>query len=611
MIYVILNTSPVSGIGPASPPPTIADLSISKTDGQTTAMPGESVTYTIVVTNVGPDRARDVLVVDNFPAILSGVVWVCSSSPGSQCGAGSGSGNINTTINVKPDGVITFIATGLISTTATGSLVNTAYLLPPADIVDPTPDDHSATDVDLLIPFSVTAVNDGPTTLGNATVFTATPSGGSGVTYQWAFGDGSNAAGNPVIHVYNAAASYTAVVTATNSIGITATTTTLVDVTNLAPLANAGPNQNVLVNANVMLDGSASADPDGHWPLTYQWRQSSGAPVVLNSSTISRPIFLAPSAPAVLAFTLVVTDAGGLASAPDQVVVTVGDRPISGLTAANSSPTTLGNLTTFTATITDGSNVIYQWDFGDDSLGSGNPAHRLYSAAGLYTVTIMAMNSAGLVTATTTANIINLAPLADAGPDQNVMVNANVTLDGSASADPDDHWPLTYQWQQIGGAAVVLNNRATSHPTFIAPGAPAVLTFTLVVTDARGMASPPDQVVVTVGDRPIIGLTAANSGPTTLGKPTIFTATISDGSNATYLWAFGDGSAAVGNPLTHIYTFTGAYTVIVTATNGAGSMTTTTEAIITAPEPISYKLYLPLVVRGGPLSIRNLRLAPG
>lgn len=38
-----------------------------------------------------------------------------------------------------------------------------------------------------------------------------------------------------------------------------------------------------------------------------------------------------------------------------------------------------------------------------------------------------------------------------------------------------------------------------NHPTFTAPGSPAVLTFRLTVTDAYGLAdSTPDEVIITV-----------------------------------------------------------------------------------------------------------------
>ena len=95
--------------------------------------------------------------------------------------------------------------------------------------------------------------------------------------------------------------------------------------------------------------------------------------------------------------------------------------------------------------------------------------------------------------------VINLAPVADAGSDQNVDINVLVTLDGSGSSDPDGNLPLTYYWTQTGGQVVTLSNPEAIAPTFTAPPDPVVLTFTLTVTDSLGLADPtPDEVVVTI-----------------------------------------------------------------------------------------------------------------
>jgi uncharacterized repeat protein (TIGR01451 family) len=113
------------------------------------------------------------------------------------------------------------------------------------------------------------------------------------------------------------------------------------------------------------------------------------------------------------------------------------------------------------------------------------------------TVTDTASNTdTAVITVSVTANGM---PIADAGDDQSVTIGDTVTLDGSGSRDPDGHTPLTYGWAQTGGASVTLSDASAESPTFTAPASETVLTFTLTVTDALGLADPtPDQVLITV-----------------------------------------------------------------------------------------------------------------
>ncbi len=196
-------------------------------------------------------------------------------------------------------------------------------------------------------------------------------------------------------------------------------------------------------------------------------------------------------------FTYTIGDGqGGLATAT--ITVTVGDAPITGLTATNSSPTVLGQPTAFTATVSSGFNVSFTWDFGDGTAGNGATPTHIYPAAGTYTAVVTATNGASLLTTTTAVLITNAPPVASAGADQVVFTGAAVTLDGSASYDPDGHLPLTYHWEQTGGPAVTLSDPADPQPAFTAPAEPASLSFSLVVTDAMGMCSTPAVVTVSV-----------------------------------------------------------------------------------------------------------------
>jgi formylglycine-generating enzyme required for sulfatase activity len=78
----------------------------------------------------------------------------------------------------------------------------------------------------------------------------------------------------------------------------------------------------------------------------------------------------------------------------------------------------------------------------------------------------------------------------------------------------------------------------------------------------------------------IADLVVSHSGITLLGNVTFFTATISSGSNVTYLWDFGDGSMGSGAGVAHVYIAHGVYTVIVTATNSVGHKSVQIVAVV-------------------------------
>jgi len=92
----------------------------------------------------------------------------------------------------------------------------------------------------------------------------------------------------------------------------------------------------------------------------------------------------------------------------------------------------------------------------------------------------------------------NRPPIADAGPDQGVLKNIFVTLNGSESRDADGD-PLTYSWVQTAGPPVALARLDTAMPTFT-PIASGAYAFSLVVADGWGGTSS-DAVNVSVTNR--------------------------------------------------------------------------------------------------------------
>lgn len=89
----------------------------------------------------------------------------------------------------------------------------------------------------------------------------------------------------------------------------------------------------------------------------------------------------------------------------------------------------------------------------------------------------------GTATATATTNV---APTANPGASQNVLVGAVVSMDGSASKDPDGG-TLTFKWTLIGkpvGSAATLTNSSYPNPKFTADLAGNYV-LSLVVNDGK------------------------------------------------------------------------------------------------------------------------------
>ncbi|MDO9269543.1 MAG: PIG-L family deacetylase [Methylobacter sp.] len=93
----------------------------------------------------------------------------------------------------------------------------------------------------------------------------------------------------------------------------------------------------------------------------------------------------------------------------------------------------------------------------------------------------------------------NLAPVANAGPDQTLGQGVLANLNGNGSFDPNGD-SLSYQWTQTAGPSVSLSGANTAAPSFTTPQglmATTRLTFALVVNDGQ-LNSVPDSVDVTV-----------------------------------------------------------------------------------------------------------------
>ncbi len=123
-----------------------ADLAVAKTSSPDPYVAGAPITYTVTVTNNGPDGVTGATFADTVPAQVTGVTWTCAVVGTGSCGSASGSGNgISTTLDLANGATATLAISGTVDPGATGPISNTASVSTPPGTTDPSPGNNSAT----------------------------------------------------------------------------------------------------------------------------------------------------------------------------------------------------------------------------------------------------------------------------------------------------------------------------------------------------------------------------------------------------------------------------------------------------------------------------------
>ena len=159
---------------------------------------------------------------------------------------------------------------------------------------------------------------------------------------------------------------------------------------------------------------------------------------------------------------------------------------------------------------------------------------------GIHTITVTVSDGNGGTNSQevqVTVNVVNVAPIVDAGSDQTALEGQTVMLNGTATdADGDS---LTYLWSHNSSLAIQLANSTSPSTTFAAPAVDAdtEIIFTLTVDDGIGISS--DQVTITIDHNDLPTVKAGPDQTVQEGQTVTLngTAADNDGDHLTYRWS--------------------------------------------------------------------------
>lgn len=362
---------------------------------------------------------------------------------------------------------------------------------------------------------------------------------------------------------------------------------------NSSPVANAGQDLQVRVGDLVTLDGRNSYDPDGNL-ITYRWTITtapSGSSASLSNPSSVMPTFV-PDIPGDYIIVLTVND-GQVDSSPDDVVVIAAQPNVAPTAIAGPDQSVVTGSQVFLdgrgSFDPDGDPLTYRWQMislpAESTAFLDNPASPtpsfLADKNGQYII-VLTVNDGELDSLPDDVVVIsatpNAPPVAYAGDDQIVSRNTMISLNGTASYDPDNN-PLAYIWSIVSspeGSTSQFDDPASPTPKIFADREGEYV-FRLVVYDGQLYSNPDTVVIQTVNNPPIADAGPDKSG--VVGVPVNLNGSGSsdpNGDTLTYQWSVGSApsgsTATISNPTSVTPSFTpdlpGTYTIQLVVNDG-------------------------------------------
>lgn len=410
---------------------------------------------------------------------------------------------------------------------------------------------------------------------GGSAVLSASPGGGSGLTYIW-YNNGVNTG--------ITAATYTA--TTTGVITLQATNGNLCSAIS-SPVATT---LNTPPAATVQANGSINFCPGGSVVLSttssplysYLWRDKAGTVLSLGSTY---------TATVTDSIDVKVTDNSTTCSATSAFLgVTLNPSP--GASAAAIGATTIcsGNSVTIAADTNSSAGITYQWKLNTNVLGGATAPTYTASTGGSYTV--VTSNGSCTTTSPPIVVTVNPTPSATITPLSNPVICSNEFVTLSATTTTGS----TYSWKRNGNP---ISATGATSPNFTTDTAGS---YTLVVTSSLGCSGTSVPTVVTVYATPSVSIQPVTATTVCEGDTAKLYANVT-GSGIAYTWL--NGTVAIPSAINRSFATTNAgnYTVIATNTNNCSDTSTAiTIAVNPAPKPFIAQNNTVLSVSGGPFA---------
>jgi hypothetical protein len=420
--------------------------------------------------------------------------------------------------------------------------------------------------------------------VGQSKTFIISASSSLAISYQWYYGNTTNAISGATNNIYNinsvaSTNSGTYYCKATNTCGTQTTNPITFTVKNPPSITSQSSNLTLCVGQQANFSVSAT----GTAPLTYAWYKDNNliAGAVTNSYQISSVI----TSNAGNYYCVITNSCGSTSSSVKALIVNV-TPTISSQSASDS--VCLGQSKSFSVTANGSSPLTYQWYYNTTSNAISGATNNFYtinsvgaSNGGAYYCKVS--NTCGDATTSQINLTVKTAPSITSQSSNLVLcigqqANFSVTVTGTA--------PITYTWYKDN---VVIPGAVTSTYTITSVSSSDAGNYACFISNSCGTINSSSKIL-TVNSAPSI-ISQSLSDSVCSGQSKLFSVTVSGSTPMSYQWYYNSTSNAISGAVNNIYTINSVGTsnggsYYCKATNSCGTVTTSQINLTVKTAPI-------------------------